>query len=176
MTLNGHGFELNAVLLFRAESGGSLPTPLVDGTSYYAIPLTDSTFSVSATEDGTAINLTSAGSNIIVVSQLPYDTWIEEASNWVECNLPAHVVPLSAPYPAVVVGVTADLAAARALAYVGHSNADLSLREERAQRRLAQWVKGIPVRGGIVPASANLSIVATSTTTDPRGWGTGGIP
>ena len=75
LTCSAHGFTLNSVLTFRAEEGGSLPAPLVEGTTYYAIPLTDSTFSVASTPNGAPIDLTTSGSNIVVACTADLVAW-----------------------------------------------------------------------------------------------------
>lgn len=173
LTCSAHGFAPNAVLTFRAEEGGSLPAPLVEGTSYYAIPLTDSTFSVSATPSGAPIDLITAGSNVVVSSQLPIDDWIEWASSLIENSIPAHIVPLSEPYPPIVVACTADLVAWRALAYTGGASGDITEKLKAAQSTLTTWAKGVPIRGQNAPGPAlcaNMAISSTCSGVDPRGW------
>jgi hypothetical protein len=170
ITVDGHGFALNAQVTFRAESGGSLPSPLAAGTAYYAIPVTDSTFQVATASGGGAVDLTTAGVNVVCIAELPFDECIEWASNLVEGFLPAHVVPLTAPYPPVVVACTADLAASRLLAYVGGSRIDQQAKLVEAQRMLERWAKAIPIRGAIRPASANMAITGSVSGSDPRGW------
>lgn len=171
LTLDGHGFRANQVVLVRAEAGGSLPSPLVAGTSYYVIPLTDATFALASAPDGPAINLTSSGANVVVVAPLPVDEWIAWASAMVDSFLPAHAVPLSAPFPALVVSITAELAAARGLAYTGgQSQTSIQERLTAAQRLLDRWGRGVPIRGTAAPASANLAAVAVASDLDPRGW------
>ena len=71
LTVDGHGLQLNDEVTFRAESGGTLPSPLVAGTTYYAIPVTDSTFQVSATSGGAAVNTVSNGSGAAPLSWNP---------------------------------------------------------------------------------------------------------
>lgn len=171
VTLDGHGFRSGAALLFRAEAGGSLPSPLVAGTTYYALPLTDSTFQVAATEGGDAIDLTTAGSNTVVSTPLAIGTAITWASAQVDDFLPAHVVPMTAPYPPTVVAVTAALAIAYLLTSTGSQSAEyIALKMAEGQKMLERWAKGIPLRGTNAPAPAGLAAVATSTTLDPRGW------
>ena len=41
VTLDEHAFATNDPLTFRAQAGGSLPAPLVEGTTYYAIEVDD---------------------------------------------------------------------------------------------------------------------------------------
>jgi phage gp36-like protein len=171
LTLDGHGFAEDEALIFRAEGGGSLPAPLVEGTTYYAIPLTQSTFSVSATEGGAAVNLTTAGSRIVVVTELPVAEAIGWASAMVDDFLIGHVVPLDAPYPVSVVSAAADLAIARLLESTGAMSEQLEQRRTRALDLLKRWSKGTPIRGAIVPAAANVAVVRSlSTVGDARGW------
>lgn len=59
--LEGHGFETNDEIVFRAAEGGSLPSPLSAGTTYFAIRINDSIFKVAATSGGPLINLTTDG-------------------------------------------------------------------------------------------------------------------
>lgn len=58
----GHGLEAGAPVTFTA-TGGTLPTGLTADTVYYVLAagLTATTFSVSATPGGTAIEVTAAG-------------------------------------------------------------------------------------------------------------------
>lgn len=171
LELDGHGFRDDAELIFRAEAGGSLPSPLVAGTTYYAIVVSDSTFQVAATAGGAAIDLTTAGSNIVVVTPLPFATAIAWASSMVDDFLPAHVVPLESPYPPSVVAVTADLAIARLLMHTGGASRDfVTTKLMEAQKLLSRWAKGVPLRGENVPPAAGLAAVAVATATDPRGW------
>lgn len=51
--------ELN--FLMRFTTTGTLPAGLSTGTNYYAIPVSSNTFKVSATLDGSAVNITDAG-------------------------------------------------------------------------------------------------------------------
>lgn len=169
-TLNGHGLSTGDALTFRAEAGGALPSPLVAGTVYYAIVLTDSTFQISTTVGGAAVDITTAGENVVAVVALPWTRWIESASAEVEQILPAHCVPMSAPYPEPVISYTAGLVAGKALAFCGVSSASIETGLERVRRELDQWRKNVPIRGAIVPPSANLAVRATTTNTDPRGW------
>lgn len=172
MTLDGHGFREDAELVFRAEDGGSLPSPLVEGTTYYAIPLTDSTFSVTATEGGAAVNLTTAGSMVIVTTPLPITAAIEWASAWVDEQIP-HVLPLEEPYPKTIIAACADLATARLLRYTGAASVALEEKLVGTQRLLERWARGIPVRGATRPVSGNLAAVISSGE-DPRGWSSPG--
>jgi len=179
LTLDDHGLALDTQGTLRAEAGGSLPSPLVADTVYYAIPVTTSTFKLAATAGGAAINLTTAGSNVVVIVPLPVTQWITSASALVDQMLVSHAVPLAAPYPDLVVQVTASLAAAYGLSYVGHSQANIESKLQWAQQMLRHWSPGVPLRGANVPASTNCAIRGTTAGSDPRGWvptGGGGIP
>jgi hypothetical protein len=172
MSLDGHGFADDDELIFRAESGGTLPTGIVAGTTYYAIVVTDATFSVAATAGGSAINLSGSGTNFSVGIQAPWAAWIVDASGEIDNTLPAHVVPLSAPYPPVVVSYAAGLVAEMALAWSGVVSNGLNDRMVRVRSEVALWRKnGLPMRGTNAPSnSANMAISAGSTSVDPRGW------
>ena len=172
LTLDGHGFESGQPIEFRSEIG-SLPAPLSEGATYYALPVTDSAFSVSSVAGGSAIDLTSTGSRVLVIAPLPFAEWIEWASAIVESFLPAHLVPLSAPYPALVVSVTADLAAMRGIQFVGGAQVDAQQRIANAQRTLEKWGKGQPIRGANAPRIVNVSAINPASA-DSRGWSTDG--
>lgn len=170
LTLDQHGFALDTALVFRAEGGGSLPGPLVAGTVYYAIPVTENTFQVSATPGGAAINLSTAGSRIIVTAARPLDPYIEAGAAEIDESLPAHAVPLEAPYPASVVNANAWLAIENALAGAGQDVGAYKIMIDNARERLRTWVKGIPIRGAVEPPRTGLAVTATSSGSDPRGW------
>ncbi|HEU4431452.1 MAG TPA: hypothetical protein VFT98_22015 [Myxococcota bacterium] len=178
LTLDGHGLRADAEILFRAEAGGSLPAPLVAGTTYYAIVLTDATFKVAATAGGAAINLTTAGVNVIMIAELPFVEKIEMASAEVD-ELTGHPTPLDPPYPVSVIAYTAMRAADLMLLHTGQAPSVLG-EEQRAimREQRAAWRKGIPIRGAVVPPSANLAVTGSASSSDPRGWGgaDGSIP
>jgi len=172
MSLDGHGFLDDDELIFRAESGGTLPTGIVEGTTYYAIVVTDATFQIAASAGGSAINLSGTGTNVSVIIQAPWSDWITEASGEVDNTLPAHVVPLSSPYPPVVIAYVAGLVAEKALAWSGVTNSGVAARLVELRKELALWRKnGLPMRGTSAPTTnANMAISAATTSTDPRGW------
>lgn len=179
MSLDGHGFAADAELLFRAEAGGSLPSPLVEGTAYYAAPLTDSTFSVAATAGGSVVNLTTAGSNVVVISEIPWARWIAIATDRIDGMLFGHRTPLDAPYPASVTYYAAGLVAEMALGFAGAQTASIIERLKVAHLEFERWRKGATIRGAVVPAAANKAIRGTVTASDPRGWaarGNGVLP
>lgn len=180
-TLAGHGLADEQEVLFRAESGGSLPAPLVAGTTYYAKVLTADTFQVAETPGGAAVNLTSAGSNVIAVFPFQWTTWISESSAMVEQTVTAHKPPLlndddSIPEPIRL--YTAALVAMRALAHVGAQTAAIQSQIEFFAKQAEKWSRGVPIRGEQRPANVSLAISRSAADVDPRGWdrGTGRLP
>lgn len=171
LTIEGHGLALNTVVTFRAEGGGTLPSPIVDGTTYYAIPLTDSTFQVSTASGGGAVDITTTGSNTVMVQALPWATWIEEASAEIDNTLPDFTVALS-PVPAIVRSYASALVAERALTFCGVSSDALRERMISLRLELKEWRKGVPLRGtSKAIGSGSSALVGSSTAAaDPRGW------
>jgi hypothetical protein len=170
LTIDGHGLALNSTLQVRAESGGTLPSPLAEGTVYYAKPVTDSAVQLASTAGGTAINLTTTGANVVVIVDLPWATWIEEASAEIDCTMPAHVVPL-ATVPAIVRAYTSALVAERALTFCGVTTDALKERMVSLRLELKEWRRGVPIRGTNAPTQGgSLCVVASSLQADARGW------
>lgn len=171
ITLDAHGFEAGDPIELRAEAGGSLPTPLAEGVTYYVVPLSGSAFSLATSEGGPAIDLTVNGSNVVVIDSLDVkiDKAIEWASRLLDDMLPAHVVPLTAPYPPIVVMTTAELAAAKVVGHGGAVSATLTKIADDARKRLERWGAGVPIRGENRPPAANLATFAAQPS-DARGW------
>lgn len=170
LELDVHGFALNDPVMFRADAGGSLPEPLAEGVTYYAIPVTESAFSVAAAADGPAIDLTTAGENVVVIAPLPVDSAIAWASRVIDDMLPAHVVPLEEPIHELVKMTCAELAAGKLLARAGSASRSLTEMVDAARKRLERWAKGIPLRGADTPPPAGLAAGATAPYSDRRGW------
>lgn len=155
ITWDGHALADDDPLTFRAESGGSMPSPLVAGTTYYAIRMTDSTFKVAATAGGSAIDLTTAGSNVLGIAQPPWTRWIEEESALIEGNCPSHVVPFSET-PPIVRRMVSLRVAVRARMWGGNSTEPIQNEIDDALRMFTAWAKGQQIRGAIEPASAQV--------------------
>lgn len=177
LELDGHGFEDGDALLFRAEEGGSLPSPLVAGTTYYAKRLTDSTFQVSATVSGAALDLTSAGSSIIVSTSLEptIDAELEACSRIADTYVPAHAAPFTAPYPAEIVRCVAKLAAASLLEITGQSSALIQAGAAQTREELKRLATGIPLRDPLATAQTNLAVGRTVDYSTSGGY-SGSIP
>ena len=155
-----HGFDTDDAVTFRATDGGVLSSPLVAGTVYYAIPLTDSTFQVSATPSGSAIDLTTDGVSMVVSIDLPFDQLLEYYSRFVDGFLPAHAVPLTAPYPVTVVAIVATLVAKKAQILSGLISESMRDTELSAKAQLERWATGIPARdAAVTTVPTNLSVV-----------------
>lgn len=171
LTLDGHGTQTNDPVTVRAESGGTLPSPLAAGTTYYAIRLTDSTLQLSATVGGSAIDLSTAGSNTLLIRQIPWDRAIAWADTIVDEALgsAAPIVSGATP-PAIAVIVSAELAAEYLRQWAGVRSAALTERITWAQGQLDRWRKGVPVRGTDAPQGVNQAIRASVTSVDSRGW------
>jgi len=171
LTLDGHGLVTDAPVTFRAESGGALPSPLVAGTAYYAIRLTDSTFQVSASAGGSAVDLTTTGANVLMIKRIPWEAAITWGIAIVDDSAPAHVVPFTSPYPQIVIEVTAELAGEWLRAWAGSLSAQLADRITWAQARIDRWGKGVPIRGTNAPVNASVVAYASGfSAADPAGW------
>lgn len=170
IALDVHGFSLDDLVSFRAEAGGTLPAPLVAGTSYYAVPSGDNAFAVSATSGGSAVDFTTSGSRIVVIAPLGFASAISWASRLIDDMLPAHVVPIEETIPEIVRMTCAELAAGKMLSLAGNVSKSLAEIVDQARKRLERWAKGVPLRGDNVPVAAGLSVSASVPYRDPRGW------
>jgi hypothetical protein len=172
IALGDHSFVTDDPVRFRAEMGGALPAPLVAGVTYYAIATTDDTFQVSATVGGAAIDLTTAGSEILVIAPLPIDQAIAYGARVIDQALVAHGVPLTAPYPELVVMTNAELAAGKLGHFSGGTSKSLADMIVAAQARLDAWAKGVQLRGeNTAPEErTNLATSLTAAVVDSRGW------
>jgi hypothetical protein len=157
-------------ITLRAEAGGSLPSPLVAATTYYARPVNDNSFQLSAVPGGSAIDLTTAGARFLIITPLPIQGTICWASRIIDDMLPAHVVPLVFPYHELIVATTAELAIGKLLGRAGSASKSLAEMVDAANARLAKWARGIPLRGDNTPQAANLSVSASIPYSDARGW------
>lgn len=169
---DGHNLAEGALVEVRAETGGSVPGGLAESTTYYAKVLTASRFQLAATLGGAAIDLTTAGTNFVYWSPLPWEEWIEWADRVVDSFLPPHVVPLVAPYPDVARLASAELAAALGLQKTAGAAIDMGARIDAIGQRIARWAKTVPVRGvdRQTQQPVFLAVTASAGATDPRGW------
>jgi hypothetical protein len=168
--LDGHGFALGDVVSFRAEAGGSLPAPLQPVTSYYTIPVNDASFRVSATAAGAFIPFVTAGVRVIVIAPLPIEAAIRFASRIVDDMIPAALIPLAEPYPEVVRMTTAELAIWKLTTITGNAGGSIAQMIDFAQKRLARWATGVPIRGTNAPSPSGLALSASMGRNTARGW------
>lgn len=174
--LDAHGFALDTPLRFRAEEGGSLPTGISAGTTYYAIPVNESSFKVSATAGGAAVNLTADGSLVLAIRDRPIALAIEKASEDVAQELRGSAIPAAAPYPIAIRSATALLAARYLRVWAQRDAVELQPLIDAAMRQLERWRKGQPIQGTNAPAPTRAAVARSAATeADPRGWApTGG--
>lgn len=170
IALDVHGFADGETVTLRADAGGYLPTPLSEGVEYFAAEVTDSTFKVAATSGGAAIAWTADGSRVIVIAAVPMVAAIAWASRLIDDMLPAHVVPLEAPYPEIVRMTSAELAAGKLAARSGATSVALASIVDAAHKRLERWGKGVPIRGENTPTRAGLAATAVVPYLDRQGW------
>lgn len=176
LELDEHGFETNDEVLVRAAEGGTLAAPLVAATPYYAIRITAATFKLAAATAGPPIDLTTNGVSMFVSTALPYDETLELYSRFVDGVIP-HLVPLSSPYPIIVVATVAKLSGKELQRLAGVSSIAMAEAEKEARDQLVAWGKGQPIRDTKATASSNLTIVGKKTSaSDLRGWGSDRLP
>lgn len=178
--LDGHGLETDdAVRVRAADVTGTLPVPLVEGTTYYAIRVSNAQFKLAAAPAGAAIDLTADGIDVIVAKEPPYDAVIEAYSRWVDTFLPAHAVPLTTPLAdefALVRMLVAKLSAKALLNLDGKSSEIVNAEELAAKAQLERFAKGLPVRGD-TGTRTNLAVSKSlGAVADPRGWGSVTLP
>ncbi len=162
LTIEAHMFTADKPVQLRADPGGSLPAPLSESTVYYARPVSgsESLLELAATPGGATINLTTAGAapfSIVETLGPKIDACLEEASRRVDMHLPAHSVPLEAPYPSVVVAIVAKLAAEDLIGRLGLSIPAISDRARIAAAMLANLARGLPLRDSRATAPSNLA-------------------
>ncbi len=162
LELGDHEFADGDAVVLRAETGGSVPSPLVSGTTYYVIVLDSNRFRLATTVGGSPITLLSSGSGIIVGSDLPHDAAIQWASRLIDDMIPAALVPLSAPYSETIVMTAAELACAKLGFFSGVGGNSLSQVFDFCQKRLARWAKGVPIRGTNAPKPGHLAVSSTT--------------
>ncbi len=182
ITLDGHGFETGDPVTVRADESGSLPSPLVEGTTYYAIRVDNASFKLATTASGSAIDLTTSGVSVVVMRAPDFDYWIGVYSRWADTSLPGHAVPMGrdAAVPEVVECIVADLVAKRMFNVGGQASETLKDMEIAAVAQLARFATGLVIRTTGATASTNLAVMSTlASVADPRGWaplGSGTLP
>jgi len=168
--LDGHGFETDDALLFRAEAGGVLPVPIVAGVTYRAIRVNEQIFQAASVPAGAVIDLMTDGVSVVVASPLPIDEVLEFYSRFVDPFVPAHFVPFEAPYPVTVTAIVAELSAKKLLIIAGQKSESMTETELAAKAQLERWAKGIPLRDARATGPANVAYSEAVAPTGPRNW------
>jgi hypothetical protein len=92
VTVPGHGLREGDTVRFT-NSGGALPGGLTSGTVYYVVSPTATTFKVSTTSGGSAVNISSAagGGTHTVTRQTPFDDIVTAESKTTMANVLAYL-------------------------------------------------------------------------------------
>lgn len=168
-TLDVHGFVDDDQVSFRADPGGSLPTGLVAGVTYFVKRLSEFAFQVAATAGGAAINLTTAGSRVVAYAPINLAAAIQWASRVLDDAMQGStVVPLALPVPEIIKMTCAELAAGKLMSGRNGSRA-LSEVVDAATKRATRWAKVRP-QGENAKPPAGLAAAATAPYNDPTGW------
>lgn len=168
--LDVHGLDTGTLVSFRA-TGGALPSGLVAGTTYFALPASEGAFRVEASSGSGAITIADNDQDpaVVLIVALDFVSAIAWADRLIDDMLPAHIAPVPDPVPAIVRMTSAELAAGKVLSVAGGTSVALSAIVDAAQKRLARWATGVPLRGSDAPVPANLAVAAVSAG-DTRGW------
>lgn len=171
-SLDVHGFSAGDLVSFRAL-GGALPSPLVEGVTYFANPLTEASFAVRAVDVGPDLTVADNAQDPAIVVFTPLAAIFAAARAWasriVDDMLPAHVAPIPDPVPEIIRMTTSELAVGKVLQQQGAASKSLSDIVASAQKRLERWATGVPLRGADAPTPALLA-VAGAVSRDARGW------
>jgi len=147
--LKGHGFSAADLVLFESTSGGSLPTGVSTFTAYNPVIVSSDVFRISGFS-----SFASGGSGwgIGYDPGRRIDAHILESSAEIDDCLTALASPLIAPFPPVIVGLCARMAARAAVnSLIIENNAyrvavdRLFQREARDFEMLNAWRAGKPV-------------------------------
>ncbi len=163
--LDVHSFDLAQPVTVRAI--GALPSPLVEGTTYYVEPVTEATFKLRATPTGAALTIVDAVDPILVIEPLNIDGAIAWADAIIDDMLTGQVVPLN-PVPQIVRITSAELAAFRLVVAHSAQGKNLSDIVDRAEKRLARWLAGRPIAQTAAETRDNLAITEQRPSTGER--------
>jgi hypothetical protein len=105
---------------------------------------------------------------MMVSADLPFNDILEFYSRFADGFLPAHVVPLPAPYPITVVAIVAQLSAKRLQQLSGLTSESMTELELAAGAQLKRWAAGLPVRdAALATVPANLTVNQSGSTNPP---------
>jgi hypothetical protein len=187
--LKGHGFAATDTITFERSDGGVLPTGISEFVPYYPIPVTSDLFRVATTAGGAPIAswaISGDGWGIAVDSGRRLDAHLEEASAFVDEHLTAHdppidVDPVTGKYPPILIGITARIAARKAIASLEVENPQFRVAIDRLlasepadQVILLDWKNGKPIQPRPTDGTSTADNSArASSGRAAMGWGTG---
>ncbi len=153
--LKAHGFSASDIITFEVADGGFLPVEFDPFAVYSPVPLSADLFRVAGVS-----SLANPGNGWAVAVD-PYrrlDMHLAEVSAFIDEHLTAHEPPIQVDtitglYPWVLVGVTARIAARRAIASLESMNPEyrvaidrLLASEESDNELLKAWKAGKPIQ------------------------------
>lgn len=164
LALEGHGLADDDQLSFQVDAEGALPAPLAVGVTYYAKVTDEDRFQVSATEGGSAIDLTTAGVapfSLVVPIGPMIDTYNEIYSRWADRKCIAHTVPFDAPYPTEVVNIVRMRTAIKVITVLGRSMPAL---EKQIRDEMADFLTfaTTPLRDARATSPANAAVARSA--------------
>lgn len=171
--LDGHGLETDDPFIARAEQGGSLPSPLVAGTTYYAVRVNEQYFKAAAAPSGSVIDLTTDGALVVIATPLPFDDVLEFYSRFADQFFPANALPLNKsgqPVPVTVVALVAELTANKLLQLAGQESKNMAELEIGARAQLERFAKGLPIRDANASVSSAVAYSETAPSVGARNW------
>lgn len=151
--LEAHGFSSLDVITVEVVSGGKLPRELSAFVAYNPVVVTSDLFRFSLS--GTPISrfdIAGSGWRVKLDTVRRLGWHLDDATARIDEKLTANTPPLVAPYPRVVIGICARMAARSCLTSLQVENAQYQAAIDRlfAQERedgamLAAWLAGKPI-------------------------------
>jgi len=83
LTSASHDYILNSQVQVNVSGGGTLPAPLVAGTTYFVRDVSGNDYRLSATRGGSAIDITSVGTGVFTITDLALDNKVRDVANYV---------------------------------------------------------------------------------------------
>lgn len=177
--VEGHGLDANTAVMFATDFG-SLPDPLVSSTVYYAKTVdfgggsSPSLFQVAATEDGAAINLTSSGEHVRLITSnaAMFEAVLEAKTRWFYATLKSELPAEGAgPFPSWAVDAVATMALASIVRRRGLGNLQ-SLVEDADEVRndvIRMGANGARLRDSASAGGSNFARGRSPETLNPSG-------
>jgi hypothetical protein len=177
--LKAHGFAASDSITFEVTSGGALPTGLSAFVAYSPIPVSSDLFRVTGFPSYVSGG---SGGGVAIDPTRRLAAHILEASSEIDQHLTANAPPLVAPFPQVIIGLTARMAARAAILSLSVENAAYRVavdrlfeRQAKDQEMLAQFRDGWPIN----PRPVDQTVIPengarASATRGPIGWTNGG--